>query len=574
MDWPVERTTTLAAGEPDGVLSDLNFGEVFPFVAKPLARDYLARYVGPLLGAQMAGLRPSDPIVRQLNPMAFVAGRPYMDLSAYLAIPAIARHLDSFESADQAKGAMVITLARTGRLRPVALPSASRLALYWAYAWLGLRSLGWLIRRRTPVLLLEAYRAKAQALRALLEEPMEQKPSDHLLRELDSRFVDHHDPTSDGLRHLTVAFSLHTSLKQLLTGRVPDSLFNDLGRGIPHNFTTEVSLDLWELAGEARSLGDVFGQIPAERWGATLTATPEGQRWWARFERFLGRHGHRGEVELDISAPRWREDPSFPLQTICNYIRHPEACASPHEVLAEGARVREAAADEIRKRLSWPLRPIFNWIYARYVLWMPFREAAKYTWLLGLEYCRTVYRELGRRLVAQGYLRTIDEVFWLRLNELETWARSGDSAWNTELLKEREEQWRYWTTLRPPAFLLDNQEIKMGAEFQKALGAVLYGTPASSGRAEGIAKVLTDPHHAELRKGEILVTRYTDPAWTPLFFTAAALITEVGGVLSHGSVVAREVGLPAIVGVADATTRIKSGQRLRVDATEGTVELL
>jgi phosphohistidine swiveling domain-containing protein len=572
--WPIERTATLADGQRDGVLSDLNFGEVFPFVAKPLAHDYLARYVGPLLGAQMAGLRPGDPIARELNPMAFVAGRPYMDLSVYLTIPAIARHLDSFESVDQAKGAMVIRLVQSGRLRPVAIPPATRWTLYWAYAGLGFQSLRWLIGKRTPALLLEAYRAKADALRALLNEPMANKRSDELLGQLDSRFDDDPDPTSDGLRHLTIAFSLHTTLKRLLTGRVPDSLFNALGQGIPHNFTTEISLDLWDLALEAKPLAEVFGQTPPERLHSALIARPEGQEWWALFDRFLRRHGHRGEVELDISAPRWREDPRFPLQTIANYLRHPEASAGPPRVLSEGAARREAAAGDVRTRLPWPLRPLFNWIYARYVLWMPFREAAKYTWLLGLEYCRSVYRELGRRLVVQGHLRTVDDVFWLRLNELETWARSGDSAWNTELLKHREEQWRYWTTLRPPAFLRDNQEIKMGAEFERPLGALLYGTPASSGQAEGIAKVLTDPHHADLRKGEILVTRYTDPAWTPLFFTASALITELGGVLSHGSVIAREVGLPAIVGVADATTRIKSGQRLRVDATEGTVELL
>jgi rifampicin phosphotransferase len=575
VDWPIERTAILAASHPEGVLSDLNFGEVFPFVAKPLARDYLARYVGPLLGSQMAGLRPSHAIVRQLNPMAFVAGRPYLDLSAYLAIPAIARHLDSFESADQAKGAMVIRLAQSGRLRPVAIPLASRLSLYWSYAWLAIQSMGWLVRKRTPVLLLQAYRQKADALRALLEEPMQQKAPDELLRELDHRFGDLHDPTSDGLRHLTVAFLLHADLKQLLTGRVPDRLLNDLGRGIPHNFTTEVSLDLWSLACEARPLAGLFDQTSPESLSAALRAHPQGLRWWALFEGFLLRHGHRGEVELDISAPRWRDNPSFPLQTIRNYLRHPETSASPPEVLAEGADTREAAAAEIRRTLPWPLRAVFDWIYRRYVLWMPFREAAKYTWLLGLEYCRNVYRELGRRLVAGGHLRTIDEVFWLRLSELEGWAKSGSIGWNTELLSQREAEWRFWTTLRPPAFLIGSRQMTASPGLEQQPSAtVLYGTPASSGQAEGIAKVVMEPHHADLRKGDILVTRYTDPAWTPLFFTASALITEIGGVLSHGSVVARELGLPAIVGVEDATTRITSGRRIRVNATEGTVELL
>jgi pyruvate,water dikinase len=103
---------------------------------------------------------------------------------------------------------------------------------------------------------------------------------------------------------------------------------------------------------------------------------------------------------------------------------------------------------------------------------------------------------------------------------------------------------------------------------------LLRGTPVSSGYAEGVARVITDPHRADLRPGEILVTRYTDPAWTPLFFTAGALVTEVGGTLSHGAVVAREIGLPAVAGVEDATSRIASGRLVKVNAVDGTVELL
>ena len=103
---------------------------------------------------------------------------------------------------------------------------------------------------------------------------------------------------------------------------------------------------------------------------------------------------------------------------------------------------------------------------------------------------------------------------------------------------------------------------------------VLRGTPVSTGHAEGVARVITDPHRASLRPGEILVARYTDPAWTPLFFTAGALIAEIGGVLSHGAVVAREIGLPAIVGVEEATSRIATGRRVKVNARDGTVELL
>jgi phosphohistidine swiveling domain-containing protein len=576
MHWPVERTATRAADQPDGVLSDLNFGEVFPFVAKPLARDYLTRYVGPLLASQFAGLPRTHPLSRELNPMAFVAGRPYMDLSAYITLPGIAWHLGSLESADRTKGAAVVALAKTGRLRALPLPFAARLSLYMAYARFSLRSAMWLRRLQTPVNLLQTYRDRTEELRVLVRQPIDHVPSATLLRDLDERFYNTGDPTSDALRHLGVAFFLYTALQEFLSDRVPTSLVHYLGQGIPNNFTTEVSLDLWQLAEEARPLAAVFAEVPPDELFDILNTTEKGRRWWARFEEVLMRHGHRGEVELDITTPRWREAPRFLLQTITNYLRHPEDHPSPAEILKKAIGCREAAAAAIRATLPQPMRLLFDWLYLRYVVWMPFREAGKYTWLLGLERSRKVYRELGRRLVAAGHLRAIDDVFWLHLGELSAWAESNRILWSAAVLKEREQQWVAWSLLRPPPLLIGNHGVEEARSFSSSatLGTVLRGTPASSGQAVGIARVMTDPRNADLRKGEILVTRYTDPAWTPLFFTAAALITEVGGVLSHGAVVAREIGLPAIVGVAEATSRIRSGQRVRVNATEGTVELL
>ena len=575
MHWPVERTATRAGNDAHGVLTDLNFGEVFPFVAKPLAKDYLSRYVGPLLASQFAGLPRAHPLARELNPMAFVAGRPYIDLSAYIALPGIARHLDSMQSADRTKGAAVLALAKAGRLAPLPLPLHSRLTLNWAYASYSLRSAGWLLRQETPVRLLQAYRAHTDIWRTLVRQPVGDVASATLLRDLDEGFYAAEDVTRDALRHLSVTFFLHAALQQLLTDRVPGALIHDLSQGIPNNFTTEVSLDLWQLSVEGRPLAALFAETPVDQLPVRLQSTEEGRRWWRRFEEVLDRHGHRGEVELDITAPRWREAPRFLLQTIGNYLRHTDDQPSPAEMLRNGIGRRTAAERAIRPMLPLPLRPLFDWLYQRYLVWMPFREAGKYTWLLGLERSRRVYRELGRRLVAQGQLGTIDEVFWLRLDELWEWAESGRIGWSALVLKQREYQWAAWSSLRPPAILIAGHEAETAGSVSFSLqGSILRGTPASSGEAEGVARVMTDPHDATLCKGEILVTRHTDPAWTPLFFTAAALITEVGGVLSHGAVVAREIGLPAIVGVAEATRRIRPGQRLRVNATEGTVELL
>ncbi len=295
-----------------------------------------------------------------------------------------------------------------------------------------------------------------------------------------------------------------------------------------------------------------------------------------RFEQFLDRHGHRGEVELDITTPRWREDPTFLLQTVTNYLRHPAGAPSPPAMLAEGQRRREAAAAAVRRKLPLPLRGLFTWLYERYVLWLPFREAMKYTWLLGLEQARRVYRELGRRLVAAGHLKAADDVFWLRQDEVRAWAETGTVSWTQDALNARAREWREWTTRRPPSLIIGTRGAPDAASPVARLpqAMVLRGTPVSTGHAEGVARVITDPHRASLRPGEILVARYTDPAWTPLFFTAGALIAEIGGVLSHGAVVAREIGLPAIVGVEEATSRIATGRRVKVNAQDGTVELL
>ena len=576
-DWPVERTARLAAGQTDGVLSDINFGEVFPFVAKPLSRDGLAHYIGPMLGGQIAGLSRNDPLVLDLNPMAFVAGRPYMDLSAYINLPGIAYQLHMLEAVDRGKGRTIAALARAKRLNPVPISVTARLRFHLAYARMGLRSLRWVLRRRTPVDLRDAYARTTERLRTLVRRPLDRDSPSVLLANLDREFTDESDPTKDGLQHLGLAMFLHTALQRLCDGRIPSALIDDLSKGIPHNPTTTVSLDLWDLAQAAWPLADVFAKTTPETLVRALQTTVEGQRWWTRFEQFLGRHGHRGEVELDITTPRWREDPTFLLQTVTNYLRHPAGAPSPPAMLAEGQRRREAAAAAIRQKLPVPLRGLFTWLYARYVLWLPFREAMKYTWLLGLEQARRVDRELGRRLVAAGHLKAVDHVFWLRQHEVRAWAETGVVTWTQEILKAREREWQEWTRLRPPSLLIGTRGVEQATEARPAGTSpekVLHGTSVSPGEAEGIARVITDPHRADLRPGEILVTHYTDPAWTPLFFTAGALITEIGGVLSHGAVIAREIGLPAIVGVEGATCRIATGRRVKVNASDGTVELL
>jgi pyruvate,water dikinase len=177
------------------------------------------------------------------------------------------------------------------------------------------------------------------------------------------------------------------------------------------------------------------------------------------------------------------------------------------------------------------------------------------------------------RLVRSGALREPDDVYYLRLEELHEVVRTGVA--DHELVRQRREAFRSYTALTPPRVLTSDGEALTGDYRRDDVPpGALSGLPVSAGAVEGRARVVTDMAQADLEAGDILVTAYTDPSWTPLFVAIAGLVTEVGGLMTHGAVIAREYGLPAVVGVERATRLIRDGQRIRVDGTEGYVQIL
>jgi rifampicin phosphotransferase len=170
-------------------------------------------------------------------------------------------------------------------------------------------------------------------------------------------------------------------------------------------------------------------------------------------------------------------------------------------------------------------------------------------------------------------LRDEEDIFYLSFEELHDVVRSGvvDDA----LLRERKDAFASYCALTPPRVLTSDGEGVTGAYRREDLPAgALVGLAVSAGTIEGRARVILDMAKADLEPGDILVTTFTDPSWTPLFVAIKGLVTEVGGLMTHGAVIAREYGLPAVVGVENATTRIRDGQRIRVNGTDGYVELL
>jgi pyruvate,water dikinase len=292
---------------------------------------------------------------------------------------------------------------------------------------------------------------------------------------------------------------------------------------------------------------------------------------------YLDAYGMRCVGEIDVTRPRWSEQPTALVPMILANVRNfePGAGARRFEQGRQNAanaerelleRVRalpdgEDKAEEAKRKID------------RVRTFMGYREYPKYGMVSRyLVYKRALMAE-AERLVGAGVLREKEDVFYLSFEELHDVVRTGrvDEA----LVRGRKDAFRSYEALTPPRVLTSEGESLSGSYRRSDLPpGALVGLPVSAGTVEGRARVVHDVEDAVLEPGDILVTPYTDPSFSPLFVAIAGLVTEVGGRMTHGAVIAREYGLPAVVGVEQATRRIRDGQRIRVHGTEGYVELL
>ena len=358
-----------------------------------------------------------------------------------------------------------------------------------------------------------------------------------------------------------------------------------LTRSVDHDVTAEMGLALLDVADVVRPHPGVVATLEAVAATrrtdpdvlAALDDVPGGPESRAALEGFLDRYGMRCAGEIDITRPRWREEPALVLPMLLTDVATVAPGNGPVRV-AEGRAAALAARDDLVERiraLPGGARKAAEFAAAvdRLRAFIGYREYPKFdkvcrTFL----YKRALWREAAR-LVAAGVLDRVDDVAHLRFEEFEAVSRS--RRVDRELLATRRRDFGRAERLTAPRVLTSDGECLSGRHHRDDLPpGALPGLAVSTGTVEGRARVVTDLATADLAPGDVLVTRYTDPGWTPLFVAAAALVTEVGGLMTHGAVVAREYGLPAVVGVDDATTRIRDGARIRVHGTAGYVELL
>ncbi len=331
----------------------------------------------------------------------------------------------------------------------------------------------------------------------------------------------------------------------------------------------------------------------------------ESLRWLRdELDDFMAEYGHRAAGELEAAEPRWVERPALILDTFRDYVLQPER-NNPDEMIERQRIARIEAEREVRERLyerplgrlRWPL---FNAQMRQARRLQPLRENPKFSLLeLSLQQ-RRLWQEIARRWIDQGLVNDLDDVYYLHFDELATLTRrSGDPVIGARMrsrIRRRRLQFEEWKKspappLRDPAgdviggedqaatedsaMQRASGETSAEAEAANSLPLTLRGIAASTGEAEGRAHVALSPETGrEITPGQILVARFTDPGWTPIFPLAAAIVTEIGGVLSHGAIVAREFGIPAVVNVQKATQQIRTGDLLRIDGSRGQVTIV
>ena len=363
-------------------------------------------------------------------------------------------------------------------------------------------------------------------------------------------------------------------------GEDGQTMANRLLIGLGDMDDAEAGLDLWRLAQAAHEMADVEQTILLNYdWRATcerISNLPHGLQFLEKWKAFNTRHGHHCRGEMEVFNARWAETPDYILSVVRNYISGLDQ-TNPLENYQQYAQDRETLAASCRKHLKNPFkRMVFNSLLTHARRFPPSRENCKSDFARAIAVWRNILVELGQRLYGRGILSDAEDVFFLRLEEIES-VSQGKADFDVEhTVAMRRAGYEKDKSVMPPNVVVGNfnpddyapESVDRKTEVLKGL-AITAGVV--TGKARVILKADTDQ---QVYPGEVLVAPFTDPGWTPYFVPAAAIVMDMGGILSHGSIIAREYGIPAVVNVGSATKIIKSGQIIQVDADHGIVRIL
>ncbi len=353
-----------------------------------------------------------------------------------------------------------------------------------------------------------------------------------------------------------------------------------LTQSVPHNVTSEMGLALLDVADVIRPHPEAVAFLHDagdEGFLDELAKRAGGQEARDAIQAYLGRYGMRCVGEIDITRPRWSERPTTLLPMILTNIKNFEPGAGERR-FEQGRQEALAKEQDLLERLrTLPDGELkaeeTKRMIDRVRTFIGYREYPKYGMVSRYFVYKQALLDEAGRLVRADVLGDKDDIFFLRFAELHDVVQTNQV--DDELIRRRKEAHRSYQALTPPRVLTSDGEAVAGTYRRDDLPAgALVGLPVSAGTVEGRARVILDMAEADLEPGDILVTAHTDPSWSPLFVAITGLVTEVGGLMTHGAVIAREYGLPAVVGVEHATHLIQDGQPIRVNGTDGYIEIL
>ncbi len=353
-----------------------------------------------------------------------------------------------------------------------------------------------------------------------------------------------------------------------------------LSQSAPNNITSEMGLELMDVADVIRPYPEVIDylrHVKDDRFLDELVKFDGGKEAQDAIYAYLNKYGMRCAGEIDITKTRWSEKPTTLVPVILSNIKNFEPDAGNRKFeqgRQEALKKEQELSDRLKqlpdgeqkaKEAKRMISLIRNFI--------GYREYPKY----GIVNRYFVYKQAllkeAEQLVQANIIHEKEDIYYLTFEELREVVRTNKLDY--QIISKRKDEYKLYEKLTPPRVITSDGEIIAGEYKRENIPAeALVGLPVSSGVIEGRTRVILNMQDADLEDGDILVTSFTDPSWTPLFVSIKGLVTEVGGLMTHGAVIAREYGLPAVVGVENATKLIKDGQRIRVNGTDGYVEIL
>lgn len=562
--------------EAHQIYSNVNAGEVMPDVVTPMTRSVIEGALCDLFGVffNFIGL--------EMEPRALVgqvAGRFYFNVNAVIAMLISFPGKRNPTNLGKVFGGQAAEFEKVDLegVIPAYLPPAR---LRWSKGLWGILRLLYSLRPGVEKRIqkkLDFIRHKFDAIRDSFQPDISE-------RELCSLYNGAiHDALNIGDMTPLMAVSLVYSsaffhLCRRWLGDEQHALANQLLAGVGGLEDAQSGFDLWDLA---RRIADNYELLTIVQSGQTfeslrpqLETNESGRALLAAWDFFMTQHGHLCRGEIELGNPRWSEQPDRILEMIRSFLPDPET-SNPHKRRRQSVMRREEMLTDCRKRLN----PLKRWIFSGAVrkgqLASRVRENIKNRLICAVAVMRQVLLELGRRLTTRGVLNCTEDIFFVFCEELESVVVGSIEPQDIrrQILSRRKE-YDFNCSLNPPSVLVGCFDPAKHVHTQPDHAAkILNGLAVSAGIVSGPARVILHASDDFVRPGEILVAPFTDPGWTPYFVNAAGIVMDQGGLLSHGSIVAREFGIPCVVNVGPATRIIRTGQIIRVDGNTGTVWL-